>query len=191
MRLLTKVYVKDVLGLDKHEKGAEELAQSALRKWVSKCGCKKQMRGGGAGATVLPMNYFGVEGAGYVEGPVAGTPTAPTAEWLRPTIPETFTRTLPAQAGGSCSICTAAPASLVTGGAAAPKFTVAMTTFKGLVKSPATEAEIKAKKAKFEALFEKALKKAARMDKANGKNVLTRSSLEKVISSEKQFASFM
>ncbi|NBX51983.1 hypothetical protein EBT25_19110, partial [bacterium] len=82
MKLLTKVYVKEALGLADYEKGAEEFAQGCLRRWVaSKCGCKK-MRGG---APTMPIDYYGIEGAGYVESD-AGTPSGPTGEWARPMI---------------------------------------------------------------------------------------------------------
>ena len=183
MKLLKSAYIES-LGLKKHEKGAEEFAQTCLKNFAkNKNTNKTKIQKGGL---VLPSDYFGVQGSGYVDTD-NGTSTAPTAELLRPTIPSTFK---PLLTGGSgCGSCSASTMQL--GGCKVCQFKVSYAAFKSVQHEKVAKELFEVNKEKFEKLFHKAVVKAAKLSKKQGNPVLTKANLEQVVSSEKQFNRFL
>jgi len=150
MKLLTVTYVKK-LGLKSYEQEAEQFAQECLKNYLTP---KRQ-----AGGTVMPSDFFGVIGLGYVDAD-AGTYMAPTPEFARPFVKSTFALS------GGCDC-----------------FKISKTAFNAFAPAGTSYQ----KKTKFEALFSKLLKKAAKLDK----DVLTKASMQAVVHREKQFKPFV
>lgn len=177
MKLIKTAYIKQ-FGLDKCEKKAEDFAQNCLRNFCDKCKASTRLPKHQKGGVVLPSDYFGVEGSGYVESDM-GTSMQSTTELLRPSILQTFKSPL---IGGGCGSCSG-----MIGGAGV-EFKISEAAIKEVMSGKGhTKEQIMMHKERFEGLFGKAIRKVCKAEIKKGSKVLSYDTLENVITSEKQY----
>jgi len=180
MKLIKTAYIKQ-FGLQKCEKKAEEFAQDCLRNFSVKCQASTRLPVKQKGGVVLPSNYFGVEGSGYVDSDM-GTSMQPTAELLRPSIPQTFKSPL---IGGGCGSCSAMGGMI---GGAIVQFKISEAAINEVMSGKGhNKQKIMMHKERFEGLFGKAIHKACKTEMKKGGKVLTYDTLKSIITSEKQY----